>query len=126
MKKPKLKQIPLSSIKPTEPAILEDKLHSIASHYDGDENSIKPITGYQLEGFYYPDNGNHRAVFLYLRTHTHILAYVQPFDQDEVAQLQKIHQKVAAEGVHTIDDLAQRVFQKRQYYAVMRVYERKK
>ncbi len=126
MKKPKLKRIPIASIKPTEPAILEDKLRKIAPYYNGNENSIKPITGYQFEGFYYPDNGNNRAVFLYQKGHTHILAYVQPFDQDEVAQLQAIHQRVAAEGVHSIDDLAKRIFQKRQYDAVMRVYERKK
>lgn len=124
MKKPKL--LAIACIKPTEPAVPQDKLEEIAAHYDGRVESIKPITGYMIDGSFYPDNGNKRAAFLYSRGHHSIFGVIQDPDPDEEALLLKLAAKIERSGVGSIDDLANRVFPRRQYETLMRSYEAEK
>ena len=116
---PKPVKIPLNSICPTEYLLPQDKLDEIATHYDGTIESIEPIVGYQVGPHFYPDNGNKRSCFVYMKSHEYILGYRQPVDPDEISDLIKSAQKAQRHNVHTLADLTSKIVSRQEYDTII-------
>jgi hypothetical protein len=113
--------IRIDCIRPTESLIPSDKLEEIAKHYDGGSiESIESITGYMHNDQFYPDNGNKRALFLHLKEHKKVLAYIQENDPDEIADLVELAGKASRNGVNCIADLEHKIVNRDTYEIMIR------
>lgn len=118
---PKIMNIPLSRLRPTEPILSESGLKRISRKRNKDPDSVLPIDVYDDgQGRYLIDNGNHRVVLAHLAGDQRIRAYVWE-DPDTAKELEVLADRALdLSGVQTVADLAQKVYSARDYRRLIR------
>ena len=109
------KTIKIDSIRPTEFLLPRDKLEEIECHYDGTIDSIQPIIGYEIDGNFYPENGNKRAYFLFSKGHNKVFGYVHEHDAEDANLLLTLAERAKSFGVEKVADLERLVVSRTEY-----------
>ncbi len=118
---PKIMNIPLSRLRPTEPILSESGLKRVSRKRNKDPNSVPPIDVYDDgQGRYLIDNGNHRVVLAHLAGDQRIRAYIWE-DPIAVQDLEVLAERALdLSGVQSVADLAQKVYSARDYRCLIR------
>ncbi|MBU0457340.1 MAG: hypothetical protein ABH824_05045 [Nanoarchaeota archaeon] len=111
--RPRLVQVPIAQIRPTEYLINHDGFYSINCLF-AKELKFKPIRGYYNGREFFPEDGNKRSLFLHEKGDETISARVYEMDW-EFEDVEELAERARMFGVTKISDLSRRKLPGKEY-----------